>query len=104
PRRCRSRVRLRCAWHASSGRTDESNHAQARETRGNPEFASDLVVGYLAYSTVRTSRMTVTLISPGYVRSDSIFFEMSRAIFAVTLSSMVLASTITRTSRPAWMA
>ena len=56
---------------------------------------------YRAYSTLRTSRMRVTLISPGYVISDSIFLAISRAIFILTLSSTLWASTITRTSRPA---
>jgi len=59
---------------------------------------------YLAYSTQRTSRRTVTRTSPGYSISSSIRRAMSRAILAETLSSTFSASTITRTSRPAWMA
>ena len=43
---------------------------------------------HLAYSTLRTSRKTVTLISPGYVSSDSIFFAMSRASLALERSSI----------------
>jgi len=62
------------------------------------------IISYRAYSTLRTSRITVTLISPGYCISLSIFLAMSRAILALILSSTSLASTITRTSRPAWMA
>ena len=59
---------------------------------------------YLAISTDRTSRISVTFTSPGYVSSFSIFLAMSRAILLDTLSSTILASTITRISRPAWMA
>lgn len=56
---------------------------------------------YFAYSTALTSRITVTLISPGYCIDSSIFLAISRAIFIETASSTALASTITRTSRPA---
>jgi chromate reductase len=60
--------------------------------------------GYRAYSTQRTSRSSVTLISPGYVISSSIFLAMSLAIFVEAPSSTLSALTITRTSLPAWMA
>ncbi len=59
---------------------------------------------YLAYSTALVSRMTLILIWPGYSSSDSIFLARSRArriIFSSVTSSGL---TITRTSRPAWMA
>ena len=36
---------------------------------------------YLAYSIARVSRMTLTLISPGYFISSSIFFAISLASF-----------------------
>ena len=57
-----------------------------------------------ANSTLRTSRISVIFTSPGYCRSDSTFLAMSRAILALIRSSTSLASTMTRTSRPAWMA
>ena len=59
-----------------------------------------LVIGHshLAYSTLRTSRSTVTLISPGYCKSASIFLEMSRArAWHWRGSSIMRASTMTRT-------
>jgi len=62
------------------------------------------ILHYLAYSTQRTSRSRVTLISPGYVISSSIFLAISRAIFVAESSSILLASTMTRISRPACIA
>ena len=59
---------------------------------------------YLAYSTALVSRMTLTLIWPGYSSSDSIFLAISRAS-RIMLSSVTSSGlTMMRTSRPAWMA
>ena len=70
------------------------------------EARAEVAVGalYLATSLTRLSRMTVTLIWPGYSRSLSICLEMSKASFAATRSSTSEGWTITRISRPAWMA
>src|SRR5262245_27297758 len=59
-------------------------------TASNPQLAKPQACDHLhrAYSTVRTSLSTVTLISPGYCNSDSIFLAMSRANFALERSSM----------------
>ena len=59
---------------------------------------------YLAYSMTRVSRSTVTLICPGYSISSSIFLATSRARFCAAVSSMSVGRTMTRTSRPAWIA
>jgi len=59
---------------------------------------------YFATSLTRLSRITVTLIWPGYSRSCSICLEMSRASLAAMRSSTSEGWTITLTSRPAWMA
>ena len=59
---------------------------------------------YLAYSTALVSRMTLTLIWPGYSSSASIFLAMSRAR-RIMLSSLTTSGlTMMRISRPAWMA
>ena len=59
---------------------------------------------YFAYSTALVSRMTLTLIWPGYSSSDSIFLARSWAS-RIMLSSVTSSGlTMTRTSRPAWMA
>jgi len=60
--------------------------------------------GYLAYSTDRTSRSTVTRIWPGYSSSVSTLFRMSRASFAASSSLTFTGSTRIRISRPAWIA
>ena len=59
---------------------------------------------YFAYSTLRNSRITLTLICPGYSSSDSIFFAISFARNIACASSTCSGFTITRTSRPAWIA
>src|SRR5438128_3154515 len=59
---------------------------------------------YFAYSTARVSRMTVTLICPGYCIVSWIFCAMSRESRAVCRSSSLSGFTTTRTSRPAWIA
>ena len=56
---------------------------------------------YRAYSTARVSRMTMTLIWPGYSMESWIFLVMSRAIRMAARSSTFSGCTITRTSRPA---
>ena len=65
---------------------------------------SRLKPSYLAYSTQRTSRNSVTLTSPGYCSSCSTFSAISLAIFMASPSFTFAASTRTRTSRPAWIA
>src|SRR5205823_2800663 len=62
------------------------------------------VAGYFAYSTARVSRMTVTLIWPGYVSVSSILRTMSRASRVAVRSSISSGRTRIRTSRPAWTA
>lgn len=61
-------------------------------------------LGYRATSLTRLSRITVTLICPGYSRLSSICFEISRASLAAIRSSTSEGWTITRTSRPACIA
>ncbi len=56
---------------------------------------------YLASSTARVSRITVTLICPGYSRLSSIFLAMSRARRMEARSSMSSGLTMIRISRPA---
>ena len=60
--------------------------------------------GYLAMPTARLSRMTTTLTCPGYCISFSMRCAMSCARTTVAASSTCSGSTMTRTSRPAWMA
>ena len=59
---------------------------------------------YLAYSTALVSRMTLTLIWPGYSSSCSIFLAMSRARRIMLSSVTTSGLTMMRISRPAWMA
>ena len=59
---------------------------------------------YLANSTALVSRMTLTLIWPGYSSSDSIFLATSRASRIILSSLTSSGLTMMRTSRPAWMA
>src|SRR3954469_17677563 len=57
-----------------------------------------------AYSVARDSRMTVTLIWPGYSSSFSISRAMSRLSSTAGSSSTAVGSTMTRISRPACIA
>lgn len=61
-------------------------------------------LAYLAYSMALVSRMTFTLIWPGYSSSDSIFRAISRAMSTRRSSGTSSGFTMIRTSRPAWMA
>ena len=62
---------------------------------------ADHLAYYFAYSTALVSRMTLTLIWPGYSSSCSIFLAMSRAR-RIMLSSLTTSGlTIMRISRPA---
>lgn len=70
----------------------------ARPSLDEPFF---LASGYLAYSTIRFSRINVTLISPGYLSSSSILWAISFAILAACKSLIISAFTNTRISRPA---
>jgi len=56
---------------------------------------------YLAKLETRVSRMTVTLICPGYVISVSIFLIISLHSITVSLSEIFSFSTMMRISRPA---
>jgi len=56
---------------------------------------------YLAVSTARVSRTTVTLIWPGYTNSPSTFRATSRASCMASASLTLSGYTTTRTSRPA---
>ena len=57
------------------GAGDEACHG-VRERRSRMAFFRPSYKNYLAYSIARTSRTTLTLISPGYSRSASIFMEI----------------------------
>ena len=59
---------------------------------------------HLANSTARVSRTTLTLICPGYSISASMRLTISRARMRVPASLTSSGLTITRISRPDWMA
>src|SRR5207247_2068865 len=59
---------------------------------------------YLATSTARVSRITTTLMWPGYCISASMRLEMSFASWWASRSETISARVITRSSRPAWIA
>ena len=59
---------------------------------------------YFAYETARVSRITVIFTWPGYVISSWIFFAMSCDRLSASWSESLSAPTMTRSSRPAWMA
>ena len=74
------------------------------QKRMQPQLHPFCNSNYLAYSTALVSRMTLTLIWPGYSSSLSIFLASSRAR-RIMLSSLTSSGlTMMRTSRPAWMA
>ena len=60
-----------------------------------------LFFSYFANSVQRVSRMTLTLICPGYSSSASICLEISRARSTISASEICSGTTITRTSLPA---
>src|SRR5437867_34548 len=62
------------------------------------------VLRYLAYSTARDSRMTVTLICPGYSSWPSISRAISCDRSTAASSSISDGLTMTLISRPAWRA
>ena len=76
----------------------------AKRSRGMGSHGIFCYYNYLAYSTALVSRMTLTLIWPGYSSSDSIFFATSRASRIILSSVTSSGLTMMRTSRPAWMA
>ena len=93
---------------ASCGRTESSATTEQMHRRRIAHKNSARISGrrwfYFAYSTAFVSRMTLTLIWPGYSSSDSIFLARSWAS-RIMLSSVTSSGlTMTRTSRPAWMA
>ena len=59
---------------------------------------------YFAIFTALVSRITVTFTCPGYVISVWIFCEISNERLAALSSVTFSLSTMTRSSRPAWMA
>ena len=65
------------------------------------DVAVSAVRGYFANSMARDSRMTVTLICPGYSRCCSISRAISCDSSAASSSAISSGFTITRTSRPA---
>lgn len=104
------------AWDSFNGTTMVVSHgfgiiclARFRLAFTSPGFwvpwadrgGGQLLARYLATSTKRDSRTTVTLISPGYVSCSSNDLAMSRQILAATASSVFLELTMTRNSRPA---
>src|SRR4029077_9759107 len=88
--------RQRLVQRAPPGRA----HDVADEENVHPSASS----AQRAYSTERVSRITVTLIWPGYCSSASIFLATSRESHRASSSVTRLASTTMRSSRPAWMA
>lgn len=78
---------------AVRGAPDALRAAQSDEAGSKVPVGSLTVTGllegavYRATSLTRLSRITVTLIWPGYSRSSSIFLEMSNASLAATRSS-----------------
>jgi hypothetical protein len=93
------------AEDAGAAAADALDACEAGEARAQVPVGSSLVGSlYRATSLTRLSRITVTLIWPGYSRSLSICLEMSKASLAAMRSSTSLGWTITRISRPAWMA
>ena len=73
-------------------------------TKITPKIQHHNMVYHLAYSIARVSRITFTLIMPGYDIVASILFAISRANFNADKSSICFGSTITRISRPAEIA
>ena len=77
----------------------------ARKNADEPFGSSALSFGFswnhLATSVTRDSRITLTLIWPGYSISSSIFFEISLARRTMSSSLTCSGTTMTRTSRPA---
>lgn len=72
------------------------------EARGSCSGNADpTAANYLAYSLARISRITVTLIWPGYSRLSSIFWAICRESSITPRSSTSSGLTMTRTSRPA---
>ena len=82
------------------------------QARGRPDFPSepesrdwcDGPASYLAYSTARVSRITTTLIWPGYWSSASMRRAISSVSDVMRTSSTSSGVTIIRISRPAWIA
>jgi hypothetical protein len=75
---------------------------QGGSPRGNQGFPREASrIRYLANSTLRDSRMTVTLIWPGYSSSCSMARAISCESKAASSSSISVGFTITRISRPA---
>ncbi len=95
----------------SNGATNPKTVSRlTRETKTSPlppicgRCASAVRPAQRAISIARVSRRTVTLISPGKVISSATRPAILRATRNASSSPMRCASTITRTSRPAWMA
>ena len=61
-------------------------------------------LGHLATSTARVSRITTTLMWPGYCISASMRLEMSLASWWASRSEICSALVMIRSSRPAWIA
>ena len=88
----------------AGGRLGEPPLQVPQQKRMQPRLHPFCNSNYLAYSTALVSRMTLTLIWPGYSSSLSIFLASSRAR-RIMLSSLTSSGlTMMRTSRPAWMA
>ena len=80
-----------------AGETNEKRPAarltdNVTEEQGAYGFSHEIPssTNYLAYSTIRVSRIMVTLIRPGYLSSDSIFLAISFARTLAESSVMVL--------------
>ena len=96
---------------AAEGRDVVSLHRGLKRSGGTADrtFAVDgeerhLCGGHRAYSVARDSRITVTLIWPGYSSSFSISRAISCESTVAASSSIALGATITRISRPACIA
>src|SRR5262249_36665333 len=91
---------------APEGGDEVPPHGATVPARGSSQLLGRLSAGkgYLAYSIARDSRITVTLICPGYSSCCSISRAISCERSAASSSPISSGLTITRTSRPAWSA
>src|SRR5437660_1924208 len=110
PRHAEAAGGVLAVHHAEVDRVLLAQARQVLRQRGAPGLAEDVadhqdVHGhYLATSTARVSRITTTLMWPGYCISASMRLEMSFASWCASRSETTSARVMTRSSRPAWIA
>ena len=99
------RHRPRAIVHfAAESHVDRSIHGPDDFVRTNINGTFNLIEEVRAYWTARDSRITVTLICPGYSSSFSISRAISYESKVAASSSIAPGATITRISRPACIA